>query len=69
MLIKSDIDIVIENEIQDPKGRPTMLKAKIKDKNVNVYGWNKDAEAVRFYQDLSANLREMELDSDDNVIS
>jgi len=38
VLIKSDIDIVIENEIQDPKGRPAMLKAKIKDKNVNVYG-------------------------------
>ena len=71
MLIKSGLDIVIEHEIQDPKGRLTMLKAKIKDKNyylVNVYGPNKDAEAVRFYQDLSAKLREMEPDSDDNVI-
>ena len=71
MLIKSGLDIAIEREIQDPKGRLTILKAKIKDKNyylVNVYGPNKDAEAVRFYQDLSAKLREMEPDSDDNVI-
>jgi len=37
-----------------------MLNAKIKDKNyflINLYGPNKDAEAVRFYQDLSTTLR------------
>ena len=71
MLIKSGLDIVIEHEIQDPKGRLTILKAKIKDKNyylVNVYGPNKDAGVVRFYQDLSAKLLEMEPDSNDNVI-
>ena len=46
------LDIVIEHEIQDPKGSLTILKAKIKDKNyylVNVYGPNKDAGVVRFY--------------------
>ena len=53
MLIKSGIDIVIEHEIQDLKDRSPMLKAKIKDKNVNVYGPNKVAEAVRFYSFLS----------------
>ena len=45
------------------KGMLPMLKAKIKDQNyylANVYGPNKDAEAVHFYQDLSAKLREME---------
>ena len=35
---------------------------------VNIYGLNKDAEAMRSNQDLSAKLREMEPDSDDNVI-
>ena len=48
-----------------------MLKVKIKDKNyllVNLYGPNKDTEAVRFYQNLSATLREMDPDSDDNII-
>lgn len=71
MLIKSGLDIVIEHEIQDLKGRSIMLEKKIKDKNydlVNVYGPNKDAEAVRFYQDLSAKLREMQPDSDDSLI-
>jgi len=53
VLIKSGIDIVIEHEIQDLKDRSSMLKAKIKDKNVNVYGPNKAAEAVRFYSFLS----------------
>lgn len=46
MLIKSGLDIVIEHEIQDLKGRSIMLEKKIKDKNydlVNVYGPNKDA--------------------------
>lgn len=49
-----------------------MLKAKIKDQIyylVIVCGPNKDAEAVRFYQDLSSKLREMKPDSDDSVIN
>ena len=48
-----------------------MLNAKIKDKNyflINLYGPNKDAAAVRFYQDLSTTLRGIDLDSDSNVI-
>jgi hypothetical protein len=48
-----------------------MLNAKIKDKNyflINLYGPNKDAEAVRFYQDLSITLRGIDLASDSNVI-
>ena len=48
-----------------------MLNAKVKDKNnflINLYGPNKDAEAVHFYQDLSTTLRGIDLDGDSNVI-
>ena len=38
------------------------------DSCLNVYGPNKDAEAICFYQNLSSTLRLMELDGDDNVI-
>ena len=72
MLIKSGVDIVIEHAIQDPKLlKSIIIKSKIKDQNyylVNVYSPNKDAEAVRFYRDLSAKLQEMEPDNDDSVI-
>ena len=71
VLIRSGLDIVILHEHCDSKGRLIMLNAKIKDKNyllVNLYGPNKDAEAVCFYQDLSTTLRGIDLDSDSNVI-
>ena len=71
VLFKSKLDIVILQELFDSKGRLLVLNVKIKDKSyrlVNVYGPNKDAQAVRFYQTLSLNLRQMELDGDDNVI-
>ena len=41
-----------------------MLTAKIKDKNyfrINLHDPNKDAEAVRFYQDFSITLRGFDL--------
>ena len=71
VLFKSKLDIDILQELSDSRGRLLVLNVKIKDKNyrlVNVYGPNKDAEAVRFYQNLSSTLRQMELDGDDNVI-
>ncbi|KAL9961456.1 hypothetical protein ACROYT_G030398 [Oculina patagonica] len=71
VLIKSGLDIVIQHELLKSNGRSIVLKVRIKDKNyllVNLYGPNKDAEAVRFYQNLSATLREMDPDSDDNII-
>ena len=71
VLIRSGLDIVIQHEHCDLKGRLIMLNAKIKDKNyclINLYGPNKDAEAVRFYQDLSTTLQGIDLDSDSNVI-
>ena len=48
--------IVIQHDHTDSKGQLIMPNAKIKDKNyflINLYGPNKDAEAVCFYQDLS----------------
>ena len=71
MLIKNKLEIVIQQELSDSKGRLLSLNVKIKDKNyrlINVYGPNKDAEAICFYQNLSSTLRLMELDGDDNVI-
>ena len=71
VLIRSSLDIVIQHEHCDSKGRLLMLNAKIKDKNyflINLYGPNKDAEPVRFYQDLSITLRGIDLDSDSNLI-
>ena len=71
VLIRSGLDIVIQHKQCDLKGRLIMLNAKIKDKNyflINLYGPNKDAEAVCFYQDLSTTLRGIDLDGDSNVI-
>ena len=44
-------------------------QAKIKDENyflINLSGPNNDAEAVRFYQDLSITLRGLDCDSDND---
>ena len=71
VLIKSGLDIVIQHELLNPNGRSIILKVKMKDKNyllVNLYGPNKDAEAVQFYQNLSATLRGIDPPSDDNII-
>lgn len=70
VLIRSGLDI-FQHEYCDSKGRLIMLNAQIKDKNyflINLYGPNKDAEAVCLYQDLSTTLRGIDLDSDSNVI-
>ena len=71
VLIGSGLDKVIQHEHYDSKGWLIMLNAKFKEKNnflINFYGPNKDAEAVRFYQDLSITLRGIDLDSDSNVV-
>ena len=71
VLVRSGLDIVIQHKQCDLKGRLIMLNAKVNDKNyflINLYGPNKDAEAVRFYQDLSTTLRGIDLDGDSNVI-
>ena len=56
MLIRNGLDIVIQHELRDPNGRLLLLKALINDKTytlTNVYGPNKDAEAIKFFQYLS----------------
>ena len=71
VLIKRGLDIVIQQELLNFNGRSIILKALIKDKRytlANIYGPNKDAEAVRFYQNLSATLWKMDADSDDNIV-
>lgn len=71
MLIRNGLDIAIQHERLGSKGRMVMLKAIINDKKyilVNIYGPNKDAEAVQFYQYLSTTLQGLGLDSDDNII-
>lgn len=71
MLIRKGLDIVIEHELPDPNGRMLLLKMLINDKKyflVNVYGPNKDAEAIKFFKYLSTTLPAMDFESDDNVI-
>ena len=71
VLIRNGLDIVIQHELQDPNGRLLLLKALINDKTytpINVYGPNKDAETIKFFQYLSTTLRKSELESDDNII-
>ena len=72
MLIRNGLDIVLRHEPPDSNGRMLLLKVLINDTNyflVNVYGPpNKDADTVKFFQYLSTTLRELELESDDNMI-
>ena len=65
ILIKRGLDIVVEQELLNSSGRSIVLKTLI---NSNIYGPNKKAEAVRFYQNLSATLRKMDPSSDDNIV-
>ena len=71
LLIKRGLDIVVEQELLNSNGRLIVLKSLIKDKRyllANIYGPNKNAEAVRFYQNLSTTLRKMDPSSDDNIV-
>ena len=71
VLIKRGLDIVVEQELPNSNGRSIVLKTLMKDKRyllANIYGPNKDAEAVRFYQNLSATLQKMDPHSDDNIV-
>ena len=68
-IIRSGLDIIIQHEHSDSKGRLIMLNEKINDKNyflINLYGANKDTGAVRFYQDFFRFF--IDLSSDSNVI-
>ena len=71
VLIKRGLDIVVGQELLNSNGRLIVLKSLIKDKRsllANIYGPNKNAEAVQFYQNLSATLRKMDPSSDDNIV-
>ena len=57
MLIKKGFDIDITLTQTDSSWRLLLFKALIKEENytiANIYGPNKDAEAVQFYHNLSS---------------
>ena len=67
VLIKRGLDIVVEQELLNSNDRSVVLKTLIKDRRyllANIYGPNKNAEAVRFYQNLAATLRKMDPSSE-----
>ena len=52
VLIRKGLDIVKEHKLRDPNGRMLSLKMLTNEKKsflVNVYGPNKDAEAIKFF--------------------
>ena len=71
VLIKRGLDIVVKQELLNSSGRSIVVKTLIKDKRyqlANIYSPNRNAEAVRFYQNLSTTLRKMDPSSDDNIV-
>jgi len=71
MLIKNSFDIDIMLSQTDSSGRLLLFKALIKEENytiANIYGPNKDAEAVQFYHKLSKLLRTNDFGNEENII-
>ena len=71
MLIKNGFDIDIKLTQTDSSGRLLLLKALIREQNytvANIYGPNKDAEAVQFYHKLSSLLRTNDFGNEENII-
>ena len=71
VLIKNGLDIKIQMNQTDSIGRIVLLKAVIKEETyaiVNIYGPNKDADAVKFYHNLSNLLRTNDFGNEENII-
>ena len=71
VLIKKGFDIDIRLTQTDSIGRLILLKAVIKEENytiANIYGPNKDADAVIFYYNLSNLLRTNDFGNEKNII-
>ena len=71
VLIKKGFDIDIRLTQTDSIGRLILLKAVIKEENytiANIYGPNKDADAVKFYHNLSNLLRTNDFGNEENII-
>ena len=70
VLIKKGFDIDIRLTQTDSIGRFILLKAVIKEENytiANIYGPNKDADAVKFYHNLSNLLRTNDFSNGENI--
>ena len=71
VLIKNGFDMDIQLTQTDSFGRLILLKAVIKEENytiANIYGPNKDADAVKFYHNLSNILRTNDFGNEENII-
>jgi len=71
VLIKNGFDIDIMLSQTESSGRLLLFKALIKEENytiANIYGPNKDAEAVQFYHKLSKLLRTNDFGNEENLI-
>jgi len=71
VLVKNGFDIDIMLSQTDSSGRLSLFKALIKEENytiANIYGPNKDAEAVQFYHKLSKLLKTSDFGNEENII-
>jgi len=70
VLIKNGFDIDIMLSQTDSSGRLLLFKALIKEEKAiaHIYGSNKDAEAVQFYNKLSKLLRRNDFGNEENIV-
>ena len=71
ILVKNSLNITIQQSEISSDGRFIVLKADINNETytiANVYGPNKDADAVKFYRNLSKLLRNDEFGNEENII-
>ena len=71
ILIRNGLDFSLQQSEISSDGRFIMIKATINNEVytiVNIYGPNKDAEAVKFYRNLSKLLRNNEFGNEENII-
>ena len=71
ILIRNGLDITIQLSEISSDSRFIIIKAVIKNELytiANIYGPNKDTEAVKFYRNLSKSLRNNEFGNEENII-
>ena len=70
ILVEKGVDCSIHSKILDPLGRYVILKAEINDKMyvlINVYAPNKDANIIKFLDNLLMILRKNNFDEEENI--
>ena len=71
ILVEKGVDCSIHSKILDPLGRYVILKAEINDKMyvlINVNAPNKDANIIKFLDNLLVILRKNYFDEEENII-